>query len=99
MPDWYRPTSDGIEVTVHAQPGATRDEIAGLHGDALKLRIAARAVEGAANEALARFLATHLGLPRRAVRILCGEKSRRKTVWLAISPDEIERLLTPGTKS
>jgi hypothetical protein len=73
-----------VEIEIHAQPGASRSEIAGLHGDALKVRLRARAVEGAANAALVEFLAERLGLPRAAVTIQRGEKSRRKTVLAAL---------------
>lgn len=98
MSDWLRAVADGVEIELHIQPGASRCEIAGLHGDALKVRVAARAVEGAANDALVDFLARHLGLPRKEVRIRRGEKSRRKAVWAAIALDEARRRLM-GTTS
>ena len=60
------------------QPGARRTEVAGLRGDRLKIRIAARAVDGAANRALVEFLADALGAPRRGVAIQAGETSRQK---------------------
>lgn len=62
------------------QPGASRSEFAGLHGDRIKVRLTARAVDGKANEALVEFLASHYGVPRRSVRIESGLKSRRKRV-------------------
>lgn len=80
-------------MNVHIQPGASKSEIAGLHGDALKIRIRARPVEGAANLALTEFVATCVGVPRKAVKILRGEKSRQKTVWVALETDEVERRL------
>jgi hypothetical protein len=95
--DWLRAVEGGVEIVLHIQPGAAHCEISGLHGNALKIRVAARAVEGAANGALLDFLAQCLGLQRRAVRILRGEKSRRKAVWAAISPDEAERRLMGKT--
>jgi uncharacterized protein (TIGR00251 family) len=79
----------GSEITLHVQPGASRSELAGLHGDALKLRIAARPVEGAANAAVLDFLATWLGVPRRELRLLRGDKSRRKTVWVPLPPEQV----------
>lgn len=97
MNDWLRAADDGVEIVLHIQPGASHCEISGLHGDALKIRVAARAVEGAANGALLDFLARHLGLARKEVRILRGEKSRRKAVWAAISLDEARRLLMGNT--
>lgn len=95
--EWLRAAEGGVEIDLHIQPGAAHCAISGLHGDALKVRIAARAVEGAANEALIEFLARSLGLARKGVRILRGEKSRRKAVWAAISPDEARRRLMGNT--
>lgn len=93
MTAWLRPMGDGVEFTVHIQPGASRSELAGEHGDALKVRISARAVEGAANAALTEFMAQCLGVTRREVRIVRGEKSRRKVLWAAIAPELARRRL------
>ena len=62
------------------QPGAARSEFAGEHGGRLKVRLAARAVDGKANEALIEFLASHYGVPKRNVHIVSGLKSRQKRV-------------------
>lgn len=67
-------------LDLHVQPGASRTEFAGKHGERLKVRLQARAVEGQANEALIEFLAAHFRVPRRNVRILSGLKSRQKRV-------------------
>ena len=67
-------------LELHVQPGAKRSEFAGAHGTRLKIRLAARAVDGKANDALVDFLAAHYGVPRRSVRILSGLKSRQKRV-------------------
>jgi uncharacterized protein (TIGR00251 family) len=64
-------------------PNAPRDEIAGWLGDALKVKIKAPALEGRANEALLDFLATQLGVPRRDLTLVRGDKSRRKVVQIA----------------
>jgi len=69
-----------VILELHVQPGAKRSEFAGMHGDRVKVRLAAPAVEGKANEALVEFLAGHYGVPRRNVRIAAGLKSRRKRV-------------------
>ncbi|MFZ5756426.1 MAG: DUF167 family protein [Pseudomonadota bacterium] len=73
---------DGTDllVAVYAQPRASRDEIAGFHGDALKIRVAAPPVDGAANEALCRFLARMCGVAKSAVSVESGETGRHKTV-------------------
>ncbi|MGQ9686676.1 MAG: DUF167 domain-containing protein [Thiobacillaceae bacterium] len=83
----------GCTLRIHVQPGAVRSEVAGRHGDALKLRLAAPAVEGAANAALIEYLAARLNLPRREVTIAQGEKSRRKLVRVPLDPAEVERRL------
>jgi len=71
-------TPTGIRLRIRVQPRASRTEIAGLHGNAVKVRLAAPPVDGAANEALARFIARHLGVPRSAVRIESGATGRSK---------------------
>ena len=81
MSDWYRVAADGrITLTLHIQPGAKKTEFAGLHGDALKIRLAAPPVDGKANEALLRFVADTLGLPKSAVSLKSGHTSRRKVL-------------------
>ena len=62
------------------QPGAARSEFAGRHGERIKVRLAARAVDGKANAALVEFLAQHYRVPKRNVRIESGLKSRQKRV-------------------
>ncbi len=74
------PTATGIRLTIQVQPRASRTELAGRHGDALKVRLQAPPVDGAANEALVRFLCESLGVGRSAVRIVSGQGGRRKTV-------------------
>ena len=67
-------------LELHVQPGASRSEFAGKHGDRIKVRVAARAADGEANKALIEFLAQHYRVPRRNVRIASGLKSRQKRV-------------------
>jgi uncharacterized protein (TIGR00251 family) len=71
---------DGVVFSVRVQPRASKDEIAGELGGALKVRLRAPAVEDRANEALVEFLAQLLKRPKSAVRILSGERSRTKRV-------------------
>ncbi len=61
-------------------PGASRDEIVGQLGDALKVRVAAPPQDGKANQAVIRLLAGHFGVDRKRVRIVAGMTSARKTV-------------------
>lgn len=78
---WFRVANDGrITLTLHIQPGAKKTEFAGLHGDALKIRLAAPPVDGKANEALVRFVADTLGLTKSAVILKSGQTSRRKVL-------------------
>lgn len=65
---------------MHVVPRAKGTEIAGRHGDAIRIRLAAPPVDGAANEELVRFLAERLGVPRGAITIMRGATARRKTV-------------------
>lgn len=63
---------------MYVQPRASRNELAGLHDGCLKVRLTAPPVEGAANEALVRFIAEALGVPRRQVTVVAGSSGRRK---------------------
>ena len=67
-------------LQLHVQPGASRSEFAGRHGSRIKVRLAARAIDGKANEALIAFLSEHFNVPKTSVRILSGLKSRQKRV-------------------
>lgn len=80
MADWLRATTGGVSLTLHIQPGAKKTEIAGEHGDALKIRLAAPPVDGKANAALLAFLAERLGVVKAAVTLKSGQSSRRKVV-------------------
>jgi len=82
-----------VEVTVRVIPRAKRNEFAGERHGALVVRLAAPPVEGAANDALIEFLARALGVPRRAVRIVGGERSRNKRVAIAGVTDAQVRAL------
>jgi uncharacterized protein len=80
---------------VRVQPRASKDEIAGEMGGALKVRLRAPAVEGRANEALAEFLAQLLKTPKSAVRILSGDRSRVKRIEICgITGQQVQALLT-----
>jgi hypothetical protein len=90
--DWYRCTGEVITLTLHVQPGAKRSEISGLHGDALKLKLAAPPIEGRANDALLRFIAGLFDVPLRQVELKQGAQSRHKVVAIQgsrISPESL----------
>jgi uncharacterized protein (TIGR00251 family) len=88
------PVQDGPEgavLTVHVQSKAARTEYVGIHGDALKFRVSAPPIEGAANEALCSFLAERFGLSKGAVVVRTGLASRRKQVLLTGVPVSLVR--------
>jgi uncharacterized protein len=88
-------TATGVRLSIRVQPRAAANEVAGIHGDALKIRLTAPPVEGAANEALVNFLAESLGITRRDVTIVAGSSSRSKIVELTgITEDRVRRLLS-----
>ena len=73
-------SSSGVRFTVHAQPRASRTELAGGHGDAVKVRLAAPPVDGEANDELVAFLAKKLGVAKSAISIVSGESGRDKLI-------------------
>ena len=85
---------DGVRFEVRVQPRASRTEFAGPHGEAVKIRLAAPPVEGAANAELIAFLAKRLGVSRSAVMIVRGERGRDKVVEVeGISQADVQALL------
>ncbi|KFB69622.1 DUF167 domain-containing protein [Candidatus Accumulibacter vicinus] len=100
MVDWLREVDGSIMLAVHVQPGAKRSEVAGLHGDALKIRLAAPAIDGRANAALLAFVAQRLGLAKSAVELKSGQTSRRKVLSvLGARADAVRCLLWPVSSS
>ena len=98
---WCKPHEikgdSGILLRIHAQPGASKTRIQGLHGDRLKVAVQAPPVEGAANEALIRFFADALGIPASRIHLVRGETSRQKTFFLTgISESEVTLRLNPS---
>ena len=83
-----------LTLTLHIQPGAKKTEVAGLHGDALKVRLAAPPVDGRANAALLTFLAEKFEVPARCVTLKHGESSRKKVVCVSGSSVSPETILT-----
>lgn len=94
MVDCLRRSSESISLAVHVHPGAKRTEVAGVYGDALRIRLAAPAIDGRANTALCEFVAQQLGVAKSAVEVKCGRTSRRKLVTVVGGPpDSAARLL------
>lgn len=75
---WARSDRETVILSIHVQPGASRSEVVGEYGDALKIRLAARPADGKANAALIAFLANALDVPRSQVELIGGKASRLK---------------------
>jgi len=91
---WYRLDADAhsLILTLHVQPNARRTEVAGLHGDALKIKVAGAAVDGQANTRLLAFLARAFDVPLRQVVLKQGEHARHKVVAIlhpAVLPETL----------
>lgn len=98
-PPWLGPgPRPGCAVLrLHVQPGAARTELAGAHGDRLRVRLAAPPVDGAANRLLLEFLAERLALPRRNLVLLRGATGRRKDVQVQdAGPERLAALGGPA---
>ena len=82
-------------IRIYVKPRSSREAIEGWQDGALVVRLNAPPVEGAANEALVRFLARQLGISRSSVRVVSGEKSRRKVVQIeGLSPQQVMEALS-----
>jgi len=87
--------SGNVELRIHCQPRASKTEIVGLHGDALKVRLIAPPVEGQANTELCQFLARYFGVLRQEVQILSGKGGKQKRVLIkGKTAQEIQDCLT-----
>jgi len=92
-----RSTAEGAELQLHIQPRASRTELAGTHGGALKIRIAAPPVDDAANAELIRFLAQVLEVPSSRLELRRGRRSRRKVVLIRqATPAAVREALSRG---
>ena len=88
-------TKDGAILTVYVQPNVSTTECVGIHGDALKIRVAAPPVDGAANEELLRVLVKLFNVPRAAIDLISGATNKNKVVRVrGISLDEAARKIS-----
>jgi uncharacterized protein (TIGR00251 family) len=93
---WCSAIAGGVRLAVQVTPNAKKTEVIGVLDDALKLKLQAQPIEGKANEALIKFLAKTLSVPRSAVTITHGQANKRKLIEVAsasLTPQEVERLL------
>mgnify|MGYP001818269120 CR=1 FL=1 len=89
-----RQRGDAVTFSVRVVPRASRNKIAGIHDRAVRIRLTAPPVEGAANEALVSFLSTVLRVAKRHVELVSGQKARDKVVSVSgLSVEEVDARL------
>lgn len=84
---------EGLILKIAVQPRASRNQVAGLKGDALKIKLTAPPVDGAANKACLQFLAKTLKVPKSTLVIQSGESSRTKLILIHLSPDDTKAVI------
>lgn len=93
---WCSPVAGGVRIAVQITPNAKKTEVVGVHDDALKLKLQAQPIEGRANEALVKFLASQLSVPKSAVTITHGHTNKRKLVEVkGATVEEATKALQP----
>lgn len=93
---WLDQKKEGsLLLSLHIQPGAAKTRIVGLHGDRLKVAVAAPPVDGRANREIEKFLAKIIGCAARDIEVVAGQTSRQKRVEIrGCSAVDIRRILT-----
>jgi len=95
VPFYLKESDQGVVLKVQVQTRASRDEVVGPHGDALKIRITAAPVAGAANKHLLKFLAKRFKIPQSQLSLKSGATSRAKSIAIeGISAEEVRQRLT-----
>jgi hypothetical protein len=91
-------SADGITISIHVQPKASRNEITGTHDGEMRIRLTSPPVEGAANRLCIEYLAKLLKTPKSSITIIGGDKSRHKTIRIsAMSRTQfLEQLASTG---
>jgi uncharacterized protein (TIGR00251 family) len=91
---YFREEPDGVTLFVKAQPRANTNEVVGVHGPELRVKVTAPPVDSAANEALVRFLAEELGLPRNQLQLVRGATARHKAIKVfGLKVEEVKQRL------
>ncbi|MBU0677310.1 MAG: YggU family protein [Verrucomicrobia bacterium] len=92
--NWYSEHPEGVIISLRVIPRASKNEVQGVHGDALKIRLQAPPLEGKANKALVKFLSRELDMSSAAIEILSGETGRNKRVLVrGLIIEQVKRLL------
>lgn len=95
---WCAAIPGGVRLAVQIQPNAKKTEVVGVLDDALKIKLQAAPIEGKANEALVRYIAEVLSVPRSAVEITHGQTNKRKLIAVTaagMTPERAAALLAP----
>ncbi|MDB5762732.1 MAG: hypothetical protein JWQ21_1727 [Herminiimonas sp.] len=98
--DWCCQIANGIRVAVLIMPNAKKSEISGLFDDSLKIRLQAQPIEGKANDALIRYIAGLLDIPKSAIAIAHGATGKRKILEISargLTVDAVKQALLPPT--
>lgn len=91
---WLRQTDDGVIISLYAQPRASRNQLTGVVGDEMKVRLTSAPVDGAANQLCLKYFAKLLGQPASALRLIAGERSRHKRLLVSgETADRVRRIL------
>jgi uncharacterized protein len=93
MQSWLKNHSKGSVLELYIQPGASRTQLAGIHGDRLKVKIKAPPRDGEANAALIEFFSEILGISKSKIFLIRGESSRQKDLLVELVPQELTILL------
>jgi len=96
---WCSALPGAIRLAVQITPNAKKTEVAGVLDDVLKLKLQAQPIEGKANQALVKFLAKTLDVPRSAVTITHGQTSKKKLIEVVsatLTPDQVAQRLLPA---
>ena len=81
----------GVLLKIFVQPRSSKNQITGLYGDALKIRLKAAPIDGAANSMCIEYLAKCLGLPKSSLEIISGQTSRRKLLLYKTKSDDSQK--------
>jgi uncharacterized protein (TIGR00251 family) len=91
---WLEEKEGYLYIHVKVQPRSSKNEMVGIHGESLKIKLTSPPVEGAANSLLVEFMAKRLGVPKSNIEIVSGGKSRRKTLKIeGMSKAEVSSIL------
>lgn len=90
---FFTAVEDGVILNIHVQPRASKNQVCGLQGEALKIRLTSPPVDGAANKLCREFLADLFGVAKSYVEIISGETSRHKRVRISGDPAQFKKII------